>query len=123
MIASTTAVERLAARLSELAGAPVQLERPQDPSHGDYATNVALQSAPQHRRSPREFAAELVERVTDLDEVERAEVAGPGFVNLWMTSAWLGEALAEIGPDYGGRRPRRARGSRSSSSPRTRPGR
>ena len=103
MIASTTAVERLAARLSELAGAPVQLERPQDPSHGDYATNVALQSAPLHRRSPREFAAELVERVTDLDEVERAEVAGPGFVNLWMTSAWLGEALAEIGPDYGGR--------------------
>jgi arginyl-tRNA synthetase len=88
--------------LSELAGAPVQLERPQDPSHGDYATNVALQSAPQHRRSPREFAQELVERVADLDEVERTEVAGPGFVNLWMTPAWLGEALAEVGPDYGG---------------------
>jgi arginyl-tRNA synthetase len=97
----SNAVERLAARLSELADAPVELERPQDPSHGDYATNVALQSASKHRRPPREFAAELAERAAGLDEVERAEVAGPGFVNLWVTSAWLGEALAEIGPDYG----------------------
>jgi arginyl-tRNA synthetase len=37
-----------------------------------------------------------------MDEVERAEVAGPGFVNLWVTTAWLAEALAEVGPDYGG---------------------
>ena len=92
----------MAARLSELADAPVELERPQDPSHGDYATNVALQSAPQHKRAPREFAAELGERAATLDEIERAEVAGPGFVNLWVTTEWLAEALAEVGPDYGG---------------------
>jgi arginyl-tRNA synthetase len=95
------AVDRLAARLSELAAAPVKLERPQDPAHGDYATNVALQSAPQHRRAPSEFAAELVEQAAALEEVDRAEVAGPGFVNFWLTPAWLGEALAEIGVDYG----------------------
>ena len=88
--------------MSELAaGAPVELERPQDPLHGDYATNVALQSASQHRRPPREFAAELAERAAELDEVERAEVAGPGFVNLWVTDDWLGGAIAEIGPEYG----------------------
>jgi len=97
----TLAVDRLATRLSELAAAPVELERPTDPAHGDYATNVALQAAPQHKRPPREFAAELAERAAGLEEVERAEVAGPGFVNLWMTSEWLAEALAEIGPDYG----------------------
>jgi arginyl-tRNA synthetase len=97
-----TAVARLAAKLSELADAPVELERPQDPSHGDYATNVALQSAPNHRRAPREFAEELAERAALLDEIERTEVAGPGFVNLWVTSDWLGEALAEIGSEYGG---------------------
>jgi arginyl-tRNA synthetase len=91
------AVTRLAKRLSELAEAPVELERPQDPSHGDYATNVALQSAP-----PREFAAELAERAAMLPEVERAEVAGPGFLNLWVTTEWLAEALAEVGSDYGG---------------------
>jgi arginyl-tRNA synthetase len=96
------AVQRLAARLSELADAPVELERPQDPSHGDFATNVALQSASRHKRNPREFAAELAERAADLDEVERTEIAGPGFVNLWVTTEWLSEALAEIGPDYGG---------------------
>jgi arginyl-tRNA synthetase len=96
------AVPRLAAKLSELAGAPVELERPQDPSHGDYATNVALQSAPQHRRAPQEYAVELAERAATLDEVERTEVAGPGFVNLWVTTEWLAEALSEVGPEYGG---------------------
>ncbi len=87
--------------MSELAGAPVELERPQDPEHGDYATNAALQSAPRHKRAPREFAVELAERATSLEEVERTDVAGPGFVNLWVTTAWLADALAEIGPDYG----------------------
>jgi arginyl-tRNA synthetase len=99
------AVDRLAARLSELADAPVALERPQDPSHGDYATNVALQAASKHRRPPREFATDIAEKAATLDEVDRAEVAGPGFVNLWVTSAWFGEALAEIDADYGGGKP------------------
>jgi len=99
---TANAVERLAARLSELANAPVELERPQDPGHGDYATNVALQSVARHRRPPREFAAELAESAAGLEEVERADVAGPGFVNLWVTTAWLGEALEEIGAGYGG---------------------
>jgi arginyl-tRNA synthetase len=100
-------VQRLEGRLSEVAGAPVELDRPSDPAHGDYATNVALQRAPQHRLPPREFAAELAERVAELEEIERAEVAGPGFLNLWVTSEWLTEALAEIGPDYGAGAPAR----------------
>src|ERR671914_3094882 len=95
------AVGRLEARLSEAFAAPVELERPGDPEHGDYATNVALQTAPQHRRPPREYAAELAKRATELEEVERAEVAGPGFVNLWLSDTWLAEALAEVGSDYG----------------------
>ena len=99
------AVSRLEARLSELAGAPVELERPNDPAHGDYATNVAMQLAPVQRRSPRELGEELAAAAAGLDEVERTEVAGPGFVNLWLTPAWFGEALGEIlaaGPAYGG---------------------
>jgi arginyl-tRNA synthetase len=99
------AVQRLEARLSELAGAAVELERPNDPAHGDYATNVALRLAPARRRSPRELGDELVAAATALDEVERAEVAGPGFVNFWLADAWFGEALGEIlaaGGDYGG---------------------
>jgi arginyl-tRNA synthetase len=95
------AVDRLAARLSELAGAPVELERPGDPEHGDYATNIALRTAPQRKQPPRELAAELAEKAQGLEEIERAEVAGPGFLNLWVTAAWLAEALQEIGPAYG----------------------
>src|SRR2546428_5244898 len=99
------AVARLAARLSDIAGAPAELERPSDPLHGDYATNVALRTAPQRKRPPRELAAELAERAQELDEIERAEVAGPGFLNLWVTSGWLADALREIGPDYGAGKP------------------
>jgi arginyl-tRNA synthetase len=98
------AVERLAAELERLAGAPVTLERPSDPSHGDYATNVALQLAGARRRPPREIAQELADQAAALDVVERAEVAGPGFVNLWLTPQWFGEALREIverGKEYG----------------------
>jgi arginyl-tRNA synthetase len=97
-------VARLAARLTELAGAPVELERPNDPEHGDYATNVAMRLAPAQRRSPRELGEELAAAALGLDEVERAEVAGPGFVNLWLAPAWFGEALGAIlgaGADYG----------------------
>jgi arginyl-tRNA synthetase len=93
--------------LSDLAGAPVALERPSDPAHGDYATNVALQTAPRQRRPPQELATELAERAAGLEEVEQAEVAGPGFVNLWVTADWLAQALSEIGPDFGSGTPER----------------
>jgi arginyl-tRNA synthetase len=99
------AIARLEAALSGIAGAPVKLERPNDPEHGDYATNVALRVAPERRRPPRELAAELAEAVARLPEVERAEAAGPGFVNLWLRASWFGELLGEIveaGRDFGG---------------------
>jgi arginyl-tRNA synthetase len=99
-------VRRLEAELSELAGAPVELERPTKAEHGDYATNVALQTAGARGGSPRETAAELAARSAELPSVERAEVAGPGFVNLWLSAAWFGEALAELvaaGPAFGGK--------------------
>ncbi|MGZ8702011.1 MAG: arginine--tRNA ligase [Gaiellaceae bacterium] len=101
------AVDRRAARLAELAGAPVELERPSDSAHGDYATNVALRIAPQRKRPPRELAAELAARAQELEEIERAEVAGPGFLNLWVTTGWLADALREMGPDYGAGEPDR----------------
>jgi arginyl-tRNA synthetase len=93
---SANAVERLASELADVAGAPVELERPNDPSHGDYATNVALRLAPVRKRAPRDLAAELAAAVSASPRVERAEVAGPGFVNLWVGPAWYRDALAEI---------------------------
>src|SRR5262249_1489361 len=96
------AVDRLAAAIGELAGESVELERPADPAHGDYATTAARRTAPRHRRPPRELAEELAATVVSLPEVERAEVAGPGFVNLWLADSFFREAVAEIGEDYGG---------------------
>ena len=97
-----SALDRLAAKLGELAGREVVLDRPKDSAHGDYATNVALQTARGVGSSPREVAEQLAERVLALPEVERAEVAGPGFLNLWVADAFVGEMLAEVGRDYGG---------------------
>ena len=97
-------LRRLELELSELAGAPVELERPTKEEHGDYATNVALRAAPAAGRQPRELAEELAGNAAGLGAVERAEVAGPGFLNLWLTPEWFGQALAEIleaGADYG----------------------
>ncbi len=98
-------VSRLQEQLRRVAGAPVELERPSSSEHGDYATNAALQLAPKRKRSPREIAEELAEQAAGLELVERAEVAGPGFVNLWLAPAWYGDALSEIleaGDAYGG---------------------
>jgi arginyl-tRNA synthetase len=98
-------VEKLEQQLGEVAGFPVPLERPSSSEHGDFATTVALQLAPDRKRPPRELAEELAVQATGLELVERAEVAGPGFVNLWLGAAWYGEALAEIleaGEGYGG---------------------
>jgi arginyl-tRNA synthetase len=96
------AVRRLAEELGALVGAPVELERPSNHEFGDYATNVAMRVAGERRVSPRELAEEIAARAAELEHVERAEVAGPGFVNLFLTVAWFGEALAEIDEDYGG---------------------
>jgi len=101
----SSALERLTAELTEAAGAPVVLDRPNDPAHGDYATNAALQLAPVRRRPPRELAAELATAAERIPGVEGAEVAGPGFVNLRLRPSWFGEALGdivELGEGYGG---------------------
>ncbi len=57
------------------------------------------------KQPPRAIAEQLVEQARELPDVERAEIAGPGFVNLWLTPAWYRDALAEIlaaGAAYGG---------------------
>jgi arginyl-tRNA synthetase len=103
---ATDPVQRLAGALSELAGAPVALERPSDPSHGDYATNAALQLAGSLRQPPRIVAERLAGEAAALDGVLRAEVAGPGFVNLFLDDAWFADVLdvmLVLGTDFGGR--------------------
>ena len=82
--------------LAEALGPDVELERPSDPAHGDYATNVALKLAGTQRRPPRAIAKELAARAESLPHVERAEVAGPGFVNLFLDDDWFVESLTDL---------------------------
>jgi arginyl-tRNA synthetase len=100
-----TVLETLEAALGDAAGTTVRLERPGDAAHGDYATNVAMRLAGARRQPPRAIAEELVEQALAIPTVERAEIAGPGFVNLWLAPAWYRDALSEMlaaGRDYGG---------------------
>jgi len=89
-------VTQLADGLGVAVGGPVELERPTDPAHGDYATNAAMRLAGTRRRPPRELAVEVAEQAAALTGVERTDVAGPGFVNLFVSDEWIAGALGAI---------------------------
>ena len=89
-------VTQLADGLGAAVGGPVELERPTDPVHGDYATNAAMRLAGTRRRPPRELAGEVAEQAAALAGVERTEVAGPGFVNLFLSDEWIAGALGAV---------------------------
>ncbi|MBO8142136.1 MAG: arginine--tRNA ligase [Firmicutes bacterium] len=83
----------------------ISVERPKDRAHGDWATNAALVLSREARTAPR-MLAEAAARHLNLSGtlVERAEVAGPGFINFFLRDEWLIETLRAIlaaGPDYG----------------------
>src|ERR671921_322122 len=81
----------------------VHVERPNDPGHGDFATNVALTNARVLRRNPREIAENLVGAL-DAEFVSEAGVAGPGFVNFRLSTRALWDevnSLLEAGDLYG----------------------
>lgn len=75
-----------------------ELTRP-DEQFGDYATNVAMQLAGRLRRSPREVAEELVAALKEkfADQVRDITIAGPGFINIMLSDAALGE-MAVLAP-------------------------
>ena len=79
-------------------------EVPRQAEHGDYATNVPMVLARAAKRAPRQIADLVVKNFPPMSEVERLEVAGPGFLNVFLTPSWCAGALREIlaaGPDYG----------------------
>ncbi len=78
----------------EAASPEFTVEVPRSPEHGDFATNAAMLLAKRLRRPPREVAAELAEQLAGV--VARAEVAGPGFVNVWLALDRWQTLLAEI---------------------------
>jgi arginyl-tRNA synthetase len=85
----------------------IHVERPNDPAHGDFATNVALANARVFRRNPREVAENLLGALK-APFVREAEVAGPGFINFRLSPEALWDEVGSLlreGDLYGRREP------------------
>jgi arginyl-tRNA synthetase len=82
----------------------VAVEPPRDPAHGDLATNAAMVLAKRAGTNPRALAALIVPKLTQIDEVESADIAGPGFINVRLSpELWRAEMRTMLaqGADYG----------------------
>jgi arginyl-tRNA synthetase len=86
------------------APAEVVIERPKNPEHGDYATNVAMRLAKPAGRSAREVAEAIAARLRTADGIAQVDVAGPGFLNITLAAGTLGAVardIVEAGAAYG----------------------
>jgi arginyl-tRNA synthetase len=96
--------ERISAILPK-ADVSIEVSIPQNPEHGDLATNAALQLAKIAGKPPRQIASEIVEGlVLDTTLVDSVTIAGPGFINIRYTAAFYQRELASIlaaGADFG----------------------
>ncbi len=68
------------------ASSTITLERPKQAQHGDYACNIAMQLAKALKRNPREVAMDLIGDLPPSPYLEKADIAGPGFINFFLTA-------------------------------------
>ena len=84
----------------------LKVERPKNPEHGDYATNVAMQLGKRSSlRNPRKLAEVLAAKLQGDEAITAVEIAGPGFINIRVAADAQGKIAAQIleaGPAYGG---------------------
>ncbi len=91
-------------RLPKETACDIRIENSRDPRHGDYACNIALTLAKKAGRKPRELAEALVAALPPSTRVARVEIAGPGFINFFMTPAAFQNVVKEVfeaGEAYG----------------------
>ncbi len=72
------------------------VERPRNPEHGDYATNIAMQLGKRVGMVPRNLATEIAARLQNDAAISSAEVAGPGFLNLRLAADAQGKIVADV---------------------------
>lgn len=102
-----TALDRLPEELLERDlrdGIGIQVERTRDRAHGDFASNLALTLAKPARRKPREIAQALVNELPVSDLLIKSEIAGPGFINFFLSPAAYAAEIRTVfdkGTDYG----------------------
>ena len=74
----------------------VSVERTRDPSHGDFACNVAMTMAKAARRNPRELAAQIVAALPESGEVAKVDIAGPGFINFHLSESARHAGIVQV---------------------------
>ena len=74
----------------------IMVENTRDKSHGDFATNIALALAKPARRSPRELAQLIIDALPASANLEKTEIAGPGFINFFVTQASTSAVIGQI---------------------------
>ena len=82
----------------------IRLDHTKDKSHGDYATNVALMLAKQANVNPKELAQTIIKQLGVAEFIEKTEIAGPGFINFFLSSESSSSVINEIidsGKGYG----------------------
>jgi arginyl-tRNA synthetase len=80
------------------------VERTRDASHGDFASNIAMRLAKPAGKNPRELAAMFVEQLGDSDQIDKVDIAGPGFINFHLSAAAFHAEIRSIlseGSNYG----------------------
>src|ERR1044071_318069 len=102
-------LERVCAGAGAVVGSGADLSRivvepPRDPTHGDMATNAAMVLAKDAGKKPRELAEAIAETLRAEPNMDKVDVAGPGFINLTLKTNVWGEELKLallLGRDYG----------------------
>ena len=74
----------------------IHIERPKTLEHGDYSTNIALQLTKILKKNPREIAQLIIEKVGLHPSIDRLEIAGPGFINFYLSSAGKSSIINNI---------------------------
>lgn len=73
----------------------IVIENSKDPTHGDYASNIALKLARNFGKAPRDVATLIIEKI-NRDQIDHIEIAGPGFINFYMKSDSLADSVTKI---------------------------
>ena len=82
----------------------LNIEHTRDPSHGDFASNLAMMLAKPAKQKPRDLAEKIVAALPENSDIDKVEIAGPGFINFFMNSNTLTTvipAILDAGEVYG----------------------
>ncbi|QUM78344.1 arginine--tRNA ligase [Moritella sp. 24] len=71
----------------------IAVDRTRDKAHGDLATNLAMMMAKPAKKNPRELAQLIIDNLPESDLVSRTEIAGPGFINIFLNQNWLAQQI------------------------------